>query len=163
MLCLQEERFSPLRTFANAVPQEGIPKYDFLRNLLRNAAQPRDPKPSPKALASSSSAESDSGWTLPPSLDPLAALLQDAKQPWQNIDSKYDPFKALSRALASTEEPTGSTATLDPLGNLLKSDQVTSYIQKLNAALCVHICYCTKQLTGIATHNVTTSGAVTCH
>ena len=123
---LQEERFSPLRSVANAVPQEGVPKYDFLRDLLRSAAQPRDTTPSSQALASSSSSDSGAGWTLPPSLDPLAALLQDAKQPWRAPDSKYDPFNALSRALADPEEPTGSVAALDPLGNLLKADQAST-------------------------------------
>lgn len=123
---MQEERFSPLRSIANAVPQEGVPKYDFLRDLLRSAAQPRDTKPSSQAPASSSSSESEAGWTLPPSLDPLAALLQDAKQPWRAPDSKYDPFNALNRALADPEEPTGSVAALDPLGNLLKADQAST-------------------------------------
>lgn len=127
---MQEERFSPLRSLANAVPSDkGIPKYDFLRDLLRSAAQPRNASPSSKALTSSSSSGSGPDLSgLLPSLDPLAALLQDAKQPWRSADSKYDPFNAFNRALATSEEPTGSTAALDPLGNLLRPDQVQFWL-----------------------------------
>ena len=36
---MQTEQYSPFRALANMVPQEGVPKYDFLRNLLQGVLQ----------------------------------------------------------------------------------------------------------------------------
>ena len=62
------------------------------------------------------SLQADTVWSEEgPALDPLAAALQDGKQPWQSIKSKYDPIQALFNA----EDPTGSSpGPLDPLGSL---------------------------------------------
>lgn len=42
---MQTEQDSPFRALANMVPQEGVPKYDFLRNLLQGALESPDTAP----------------------------------------------------------------------------------------------------------------------
>ncbi|DBA74985.1 TPA: hypothetical protein ACH3X1_010328 [Trebouxia sp. C0004] len=140
----QGEQFSPFRALANAVPQEGVPKYDFLRNVLQSAlsspasapdtgliqgflrASQRVTGPDGKAIRSKydpfnallQRAQEDPSWPSEgPGLDPLAAAFQDASEPWYPLITKYDPFQALFNA----QDPTGSSAPgLDPLGGLLQ-------------------------------------------
>ncbi|KAL0034046.1 hypothetical protein WJX79_005054 [Trebouxia sp. C0005] len=140
----QGEEFSPFRALANAVPQEGVPKYDFLRNILQGAlsspvsapdtglvqgflrAPQRVTGPDGKAVRSKydpfhtllQRAQEDPSWpTEGPGFDPLAAAFQDASEPWYPLITKYDPFRALFNA----QDPTGSSAPgLDPLGGLLQ-------------------------------------------
>ncbi|KAL3133658.1 hypothetical protein ABBQ32_008169 [Trebouxia sp. C0010 RCD-2024] len=127
----QGEQNSPFRALVNMVPQQGVPKYDFLRNVLQGVVDsPADSGPAGtvgpdgKAVRSKydpfhtllQRAQADPTWpTEGPGLDPLAAALQDGKLPWKPITSKYDPFQAIF----SAEDPTGSSpAPLDPLGSL---------------------------------------------
>ncbi|KAL0045480.1 hypothetical protein WJX82_007894 [Trebouxia sp. C0006] len=140
----QGEEFSPFRTLANAVPQEGVPKYDFLRNILQGALSSpasapdtglvqgllRGPQrvtgPDGKAVRSKydpfhallQRAQEDPSWPSEgPGFDPLASAFQDASEPWYPLITKYDPFQALFNA----QDPTGSSAPgLDPLGGLLQ-------------------------------------------
>lgn len=42
---MQEEQNSPFRALVNMVPQQGVPKYDFLRRMLQGSLDSFDSAP----------------------------------------------------------------------------------------------------------------------
>ncbi|KAA6419459.1 MAG: hypothetical protein FRX49_10557 [Trebouxia sp. A1-2] len=144
----QGEEFSPFRALANAVPQEGVPKYDFLRNILQGALSSPVSAPdtglvqgflrAPQRVTGKQSCPD--GKAVRSKYDPFHTLLQRAQEDpsWPTEGPGFDPLAAAFqdasepwyplitkydpfRALFNAQDPTGSSAPgLDPLGGLLQ-------------------------------------------
>lgn len=121
-VCVQEQGYSPLQALADAVPQAGVPKYDFLRNILKTAAQHRDSQAADdskynplQALSRAFANFEEPTGSAVPDLDPWGNLMQQVRDPSTYARSKYDPFHQLFNA----QGPAAEAPELDPLGPLL--------------------------------------------